>query len=117
MIYKISGNQRLIWKFYKTDDNKWRWYCHEKNGYLLSQSDKAYNSQLLCIENAKKQGYSDESVLPLFLHISYIQEKGWKWYQCYDCGYIVKETSVFFSTYQECVNDVKKNILASMCSG
>ena len=30
MIYKISGNQRLIWKFYKTDDNKWRWYCHEK---------------------------------------------------------------------------------------
>lgn len=96
MIYKISGNQRLIWKFYKTDDNKWRWYCHEKNGYLLSQSDNAYNSQLLCIENAKKQGYSDESVLPLFLHISYIQEKGWKWYQCYDCGYIVKETSVFF---------------------
>uniref|UniRef100_UPI0032B56FF3 hypothetical protein n=1 Tax=Escherichia coli TaxID=562 RepID=UPI0032B56FF3 len=55
MIYKISGNQRLIWKFYKTDDNKWRWYCHEKNGYLLSQSDNAYNSQLLCIENAKKQ--------------------------------------------------------------
>ncbi|MDN0445100.1 hypothetical protein FCY18_23955, partial [Escherichia coli] len=45
MIYKISGNQRLIWKFYKTDDNKWRWYCHEKNGYLLSQSDNAYNSQ------------------------------------------------------------------------
>lgn len=55
MIYKISGNQRLIWKFYKTDDNKWRWYCHEKNGYLLSQSDNAYNSQLLCIENAKNR--------------------------------------------------------------
>ena len=77
MIYKISGNQRLIWKFYKTDDNKWRWYCHEKNGYLMSQSDNAYNSQLLCIENAKKQGYSDESVLPLFLHISYRARDRW----------------------------------------
>ncbi|MEA0549657.1 hypothetical protein SNA81_11760 [Escherichia coli] len=111
MIYKISGNQRLIWKFYKTDDNKWRWYCHEKNGYLISQSDNAYNSQLLCIKNAKKQGYSDESVLPLFLHISYIQEKGWKWYQYYDCGYIVKQASVFIPTYQACIIDAEQECI------
>ena len=112
MIYKLSDNQKLIWKFCKSNDNKWIWYCHEKNGYLLSQSDKAYNSHLSCIEHAKKHGYSDESVLPLFLHISYIQEKGWKWYQCYDCGYIVKQTSVFFPTYQACINDAEQKCIS-----
>ncbi|MES1564587.1 hypothetical protein ACWA3Y_24165 [Escherichia coli] len=112
MVYNISDNQKkLIWKFYKNDENKWIWYCYEKSGYLLSQSDTAFNSQLSCIENAKKYGYSEKSILPLFLHISYVRGKGWIWYQCYDCGYIVKQTSVFFPTYQECINDVKKREL------
>ena len=59
----------------------------------------------------KNQGYSDESVFPLFLHISYIQEKGWKWYQCYDCGYIVKQASVFFPTYQACIIDAEQECI------
>lgn len=110
MIYKTSDNYNLIWKFRKTDDNKWIWYCHEQNGYLLSQSDKTYDLQSSCIENAKKNGYSDKSVLPLFLHVSCIHGKGWKWYQCYKCGYIIKESPLFFLTFKECIHDAQKNI-------
>lgn len=51
------------------------WYCHEEKRYLLCQANKAYNSQLSCIKNAKKHGYSEEVILSFFLHISYIQKK------------------------------------------
>ncbi|EFD7772383.1 hypothetical protein DK794_24395 [Escherichia coli] len=102
------NNSELIWKFCKTDDNQWIWYCHEKNGYILFQSSGTYNSQSLCIENARQHGYSDNPVIPIFIHLSYIHGKGWKWYRCYNCGYIIEEATVFFPTHHECLNDVKQ---------
>ncbi|EHL5995771.1 hypothetical protein [Escherichia coli] len=109
MIYKMTDDRKLRWRFCKTDNNKWIWYCHEPNGYLVYQSDKAYASKIACVEDAQKYGYSGETEPPLFLRFSYIQGKGWKWYQCYGCGYIIKETDVIFSTYQACIQDAKQN--------
>ncbi len=117
MIYKISDNQKLIWKFCKTDDNKWVWYCHEQSGYILSQSDKTYPSQLSCVKNAKKNGYSDKLSLPLFLHIYYNHKEGWKWCQSYGCGYIVKESAIFFSTHLACINDAKYDFSEELIRG
>ena len=67
-----------------------------KMDIFLSQSDNAYNSQLLCIENAKNRVLRRISLATFstyFLHSG----KRLEMVSCYGCGYIVKQSICFLS--------------------
>lgn len=59
----------------------------------------------------KNRGTQTNQSCHFFYIFPTFRKKGWKWYQCYGCGYIVKQASVFFPTYQACIIDAEQECI------
>jgi uncharacterized protein YegP (UPF0339 family) len=47
------------WEFYKDKKGEWRWRRTAINGRVVGAATEGYINRLDCVENAKRNGYSD----------------------------------------------------------
>jgi len=47
------------WEFYKDSNDEWRWRRTASNGRIVGASTQGYKNKQDCIDNAKRNGYSE----------------------------------------------------------
>ncbi|WP_158006831.1 hypothetical protein [Piscirickettsia litoralis] len=46
------------WDIFKNSKGQWQWSCSDPGGRFLAASTDTFETEELCIANAKEQGYS-----------------------------------------------------------
>ena len=47
------------WTFYKDKKSEWRWKRVAPNGKIVGAASEGYKNRLDCVENAKRNGFSE----------------------------------------------------------